>query len=155
MKRLLGSLVAVALATLILIPACEDDPAAPTTGSVAGTVAFEGATWPSTGDIQVSLWANFPPMGAPDAFTEPIAQTTSYDYRFDGLPPGTYAAVLVGWRDPALPPGNDVTIGFYWAYVDSVAVDDSGVPQGPPLPVNVSAGAVGDADITANLDAVP
>lgn len=144
-------------AAVVLMAACEDDknPAKPTTGSIAGTVTFRG-TWPSTGQVQVSLFANFPPTGPPDAYTDPIAPGATYDYRFDGLDPATYPAVVVGWLDPALPPGSEEILGMYWAFVDSVAVDGSGNPRGNPVPVTVRAGEVaGNRDILADLDVAP
>jgi hypothetical protein len=160
MKRLFYVLTISALAALAgVLPACDDDDPAdtgPTTGTVSGTVTFQG-TWPTTptSAVQVSIFASFPPTGAPDDFTDPIAPTGSYDYRFDGLTPGTYAAIVVGWRDTALPPGNDEYLGFHWAFVDSVAVDGSGNPRGMPVPVSVQAGQTVDADIAADLDVAP
>jgi hypothetical protein len=161
MKRLFGFLGMAALVMLVMssMPACDDDdddnPATPTTGSIAGTVNFAG-TWPATGQVQVSVFQNFPPTGAPDAFTDPLDETTTYNYRFDGLDPATYAAVVVGWLDPNLPPGQEKILGFYWAYVDSVAVDNTGTPRGVPLPVAVEAGETADnIDMAGDLDVAP
>ncbi|HXV13443.1 MAG TPA: hypothetical protein VEC56_04495 [Candidatus Krumholzibacteria bacterium] len=160
MKRLFYPLAIAGLAmTLAFLPACDDDDdnpmgGGPTTGTVAGTVTFEG-TWPSVGNVQISVYSTYPPMGPPDAFTDPIPAGTSYDYSIAGLDPGDYAAILVGWRDPADPPGAKV-IGMYWAFVDSVAVDGNGDPVGPPSAVTVEAGQTeSNLDITANLDVAP
>ncbi len=161
MKRLLGFLgtAAVIVFALSSVPACDDDdddnPATPTTGSIAGTINFEG-TWPATGQVQVSVFQNFPPTGAPDAYTDPLEETTTYNYRFDGLDPASYAAVVVGWLDPNLPPGQEKILGFYWAYADSVAVDASGNPRGLPLSVTVEAGETeSNIDMAADLDVAP
>jgi hypothetical protein len=148
--------IAVALAASIVMLACEDDedPAGPATGSIAGTITFQG-TWPTTGNVQLSVFSAFPPTGAPDAFTDPISPTASHDYQIDGLEPGEYAAVVIGWRDPADPPGAK-TIGMYWAFVDSVAVDGSGNPRGFPVPVTVRAGETqNNVDMVADLDVAP
>ncbi len=161
MKRLFhGLAIAVAMATLIgMLPACDDDnnPAGggPTTGTVSGTVTFNG-TWPTTGDVQISVFSTFPPPpGPPDAFTDPIPAAASYDYQIGGLEPGDYAAIVVGWRDPGNPSAAEI-LGMYWAFVDSVAVDSNGDPRGFPLPVTVEAGQTEDnLDITADLDVAP
>jgi hypothetical protein len=150
-------LLAVALATTVGVLACNDDdnPMTPTTGSIAGTITFQG-TWPSSGQVQVSVFANFPPTGPPDAFTNPIAPAATYNYRFDGLDPASYAAVVIGWLDPNLPPGSEEILGMYWAYVDSVAVDGSGNPRGLPRSVTVQAGkTASNIDMMADLDVAP
>ena len=160
MKRLFGliSLAALLMFALSSVPACDDDDdntVLPTTGSIAGTVDFRG-TWPSTGQVQVSVFQTYPPSGPPDAFTDPISQTTSYNYRFDGLDPANYAAVVVGWLDPNLPPGQEKILGYYWANPDSVAVDGNGTPQVLPLSVDVEAGETkNNVDMAADLDVAP
>lgn len=161
MKRLFGFIGMAALTMMVLsaVPACDDDdddnPAAPTTGSITGTVDFRG-TWPTTGQVQVSVFQTYPPSGPPDAFTDPISPTTSYNYRFDGLDPANYAAVVVGWLDPNLPPGQEKILGYYWADTDSVAVDGSGNPQVLPLSVDVEAGETDShIDMAADLDVAP
>lgn len=150
--------MAVALAATVgMISACNDDnnPTMPTTGSLSGTVTFQG-TWPTTGQVQVSLFATLPPMGPPDAYTDPITPGTSYAYRFDGIDPAAYAGIVVGWLDPNLPPGSEKILGMYWADEDSVAVDVSGNPQVAPKSVTVVAGQnKGGLNMVANLDVAP
>lgn len=155
MKRLFhGLAMTVAMAALIgMLPACDDDDdnpmdgGGPTTGSVAGTVTFEGV-WPVSGDVQVSIYSTLPPpffvpMGPPDAFTDPITSgTTTYDYEMSGLDFGTYAGVYVSWRDPANP-ANSKLLGMYWVHVDSLGIVDGGpfdgTPKAPyPAPVTLS-----------------
>ena len=153
--RLFAMAVALA-ATVGMISACNDDnnPAMPTTGTIAGTVAFLG-TWPTTGQVQVSVFLNWPPTGPPDAYSDPIAAGTSYDYRFDGLDPASYAAIVVGWLDPNLPPGQEKILGMY-CDCDTVAVDVSGNPEGMPVAVTVQAGKTKSAvNIAADLDVAP
>ncbi len=160
MKRLFSWLaITVFAASLGFTAACgDDDPAGPTTGTVSGTVTFQGE-WPSIGDVQIALYASLPPMGPPDASTDPIAQTTSYNYSFVGLDPATYDGIVVSWRDPSQPPGTPgaaYTIGMYWADEDSVAVDAGGNPTVMPQPITVTAGSNQTGrDMVANLDVAP
>jgi hypothetical protein len=106
--------------------------------------------------VIVGLYASLPPMGAPDAYTDPIPAGTSYQFSLTGIDPATYDGIVVGWIDPALPPGSEETLGFYWAYEDSVAVDSNGVPRGLPLPITVVAGETkGSLNMVANLDVAP
>jgi hypothetical protein len=168
MKRLLySSSLAVAIAAMCALAACDDDdnPAntGPTTGSVSGTVTFTG-TWPSVGDVQVSVYSTLitppgVPGGPPDGFTDPLNSATdfpTYDYNIAGLDPGDYAAIFVGWRDPADPPGAKL-IGVYWIYVDSLGIAVSGLPKAPgPTAVSIDAGDnLTDLDIVADLDLAP
>lgn len=108
------SLVALA-AMMLFVSACSDDDNptnAPEFGSVAGRVTFVGS-WPSVGDVQVSIWTSWPPAGPPSAATNPIpSASTTYDYKIEGLNKGTYKALTVGWRNPANPAGAKV-LGLY------------------------------------------
>jgi hypothetical protein len=169
MKPLFYALTIACLATtLAVLPACDDDddpmtPGGPTTGSVSGTVTFTG-TWPSVGDVQVSIYSSIVsppgvPGGPPDGFTEPLNSATdypTYNYTLEGLDPGDYAAIFVGWRDPADPPGAKL-IGVYWVYVDSLGIAGSGLPKAPgPATVSIDAGDnLTDLDIVADLDLAP
>ena len=170
MKRLFGFLAVLAAASslALTIPACDDDDdnpvdPVPTTGTVSGTVTFEG-TWPSTGDVQVSIYSAlqpplYVPTGPPDAFTDPITgDPATYDYEFDGLDFGTYAGILVSWRDPNNPSSAQL-LGMYWTYVDSVGIFDSGPFDGAPKPpyptpvtVDVNNPVRENRDIRADLD---
>lgn len=162
--RLLATVVA--MAAVIGISACNDDDnptgGGPTTGTVSGTVTFDG-TWPSTGDVQVSIYSQLPPpfyvpMGPPDAFTNPITGSpTTYNYEMSGLTFGDYAGILVSWRDPANPSGAKL-LGQYWVYVDSLGIVDGGpfdgTPKAPyPTPVTLNSATPkrGHLDIRADL----
>ncbi|MDZ7269299.1 MAG: hypothetical protein ONB48_17945 [candidate division KSB1 bacterium] len=113
-RRFLSAILLLAALSVFLV-ACggDDNPVTPTQqyGSVAGTVTFVG-NWPARGEIQVSIWASWPPAGPPSAATLPISQTTTYNYKIEGLNRGTYKAITVGWRDPANPAGARV-LGIY------------------------------------------
>ncbi len=170
MTRLLNRMTVALAATALLaaFAACDDDDdnptnGGPTTGAVSGTVTFQG-TWPTVGDVQVSMYSSIinppgVPGGPPDAFTDPLDSLTAYptyNYAFEGLDPGDYAAIFVGWRDPADPPGAKL-IGVYWIYVDSLGIAVSGLPKPPgPSSVSVDAGDnLIDLDIVADLDLAP
>ena len=168
MKRAF-SLLALAAATVLTIAtiaSCGDDSSTNVvTGSVSGTVTFQG-TWPSTGHVQVSIFSNlsppdYAPGGPPDGFTTPIApNSTTYAYRIAGLDPGHYSAIYVGWRDAANPSGA-VMIGVYWMYADSLGVVQSGpkvVPKTPgPAPIHLAEPSLNpdSLDIVADLDLTP
>jgi hypothetical protein len=148
----------------VLFNACGDDdnPAGvATTGSVSGTVTFLGE-WPSSGDIQISIYSTLSPpwvpMGPPDAFTDPIQGTPSqYEYKMEGLDKATYAAIYVSWRDPQNP-GASRLLGMYWAYPDSVGIDaQSGLPLEQPAPVSVNSANLNlsNLNIVADLDLAP
>jgi hypothetical protein len=160
MKRSFGALLILVL-TLVAAGCGDDNPAAPNTGSVSGTISFTG-TWPSTGNIQVSIYSNltppYIPMGAPDAFSDPIAgPVTSFDYQLDGLAMGTYSAIYVGWRDPANPSGARL-IGMYWTTPGDPGIDGTtGLPSAPPSTIVINSGSLNHSglDITADMDLIP
>ncbi len=104
------------VAMMVFMVACSDDDSNPIEpsefGSVSGAIAFTGA-WPTIGDVQVSIWATWPPAGPPSAATDPIpAGSTTFNYKIEGLNKGTYKALTVGWRNPANPRGAKV-LGLY------------------------------------------
>jgi len=113
-RKNLFSLAALA-ALILFVTACSDDDnptKPPEFGSVAGRVTFVGA-WPATGNVQVSIWASWPPAGPPSAATDPIPSgSVTFDYKIDGLNKGLYKALTVGWRNPANPAGAKV-LGIY------------------------------------------
>ncbi|MCB0288391.1 MAG: hypothetical protein KDE57_17140 [Calditrichaeota bacterium] len=126
----------------------DDDPTAPDTGSVSGTVTFVG-TWPASREVQVSIYQNlsapYIPMAAPDGFTDPIASgTTTYNYTLEGLEKGTYTAIYVSARDPQNPAATQL-IGMYWQFTDSVGVFPT--PQG-----NLPDQAFGPKSVTIDND---
>jgi hypothetical protein len=149
--------------TLVVIIAfflgCSDDKNPVQTqqyGTISGTVKLVGA-WPATGNVQVSIWANWPPTSAPAGASAIFTSgQNSQTYKIEGLNKGAYPVVTVGWRDPASPATAKV-LGIYWANSDSVGVADgrgitlSGVQA---LPVNVADGNMTwtNVNIKANLD---
>jgi hypothetical protein len=140
--RLRNAAVLAAAFTVAAIVSCGDDSSTGTgpTGSIAGTVTFRN-TFPATGNIFITVFSQYPPTGAPDAFTNPITEamlspTRTYDFTISGLETGTYKAVLIGWRGGV---GNDKCMGLYWAFPDSVGIGADCVAQAPgPLAVAVN-----------------
>lgn len=131
----------VAALSLAVITSCGDDSAGTSpTGSISGTITFRG-DFPSTGDVLVTVFAQYPPTGAPDSFTNPIRKNQlgpnrTFHYKISGLETGTYKAVLVGWRGGV---SNDKCTGLFWAFPDSVGIDADCVAQAPgPLAVEVN-----------------
>ena len=137
MKRICVRGAVALMATLSLAAAIScggDDNSTGTgpTGTISGTVTFRG-TWPATGGIFITVFAQYPPTGAPDAFTNPITESMlgpgrTYDYEISGLETGTYKAVLIGWRGGV---GNDKCTGLYWEFPDSLGIDGDCVAQAP------------------------
>ena len=123
-------------------------------GQISGTITFVG-TWPSGGDVQVSIWASFPPAGPPAAATEPLAPGETVAYEIPGLSKGTYPAVTVGWRDPNNPMGGKI-LGIYWAQSDSLGVASDG-SLATPISIEISDAQLdwSNVDIKANLDIAP
>jgi uncharacterized protein (DUF2141 family) len=128
--------------TLVMLASCGSDSSTGNgpTGAISGTITFRNQ-WPSTGAIFVTVFTQYPPTGSPDGFTNAITENMlgagrTYKYKVDGLETGTYKAVLVGWRGGV---GNDVCMGLYWAFPDSVGLAPGFcVAQDPgPLPVTV------------------
>jgi hypothetical protein len=167
MKRVFSvSPLAAAVVLAAAVGACGDD-SNPTdgggAGSVSGKVTFVGGPWPATGEVQVSIYSSltppdYAPTGPPDAFTNPIAPTIEYNYRLDGLDNGSYAGVLVSWRDPANPSGARM-LGLYWIYPDSVAIEPGGLAAKAPGPTTIVINSTNPShpglDITADLDLAP
>lgn len=138
---------------------CSDDKnpvQTPQFGEVSGTVKLVGA-WPATGNVQVSIWANWPPTSAPagaSAVFTPGPNTQTY--KIEGLNKGSYPVVTVGWRDPANPSGAKV-LGIYWTNSDSVGIADGRgitVAGVQPLPVDIADAKMtwSNINIKANLD---
>ncbi|MFH1754190.1 MAG: hypothetical protein ABIA59_00660 [Candidatus Latescibacterota bacterium] len=156
--------IAAMIALMALLGACGDDDnptIVPTTGSVAGTVTFSGE-WPSTGEVQVSIYSSLSPpwvpMGPPEAFTDPIlGAPAQYNYKMEGLDKATYAAVYVSWRDPQNPAASRL-LGMYWAFTDSVGINaQSGLPSVQPTSVTIDNAKLNHTglDITVDLDLAP
>lgn len=146
---------------ILAATACKDDNnpvAVQEFGEITGKVNFVG-TWPQTGEVQVSIWASWPPAGPPAAATDAIpADVSSFDYKIEGLSKGMYPVVTVGWRDPSNPAGAKV-LGIYWDQTDSLGVDGLGNPI--VAPEEIKAIEIKDGqmvftniDIKANLDIV-
>ena len=165
--RIVCSLVIVCAAIILFgfLAGCDEDdgPAeGEEFGEISGTITFAG-TWPSTGDVQVSIWSRLSedgqPFMAPDGKTEPLARPegNTIAYKIQELSKGTYLAVTLGWRDPNNPMAGGKVLGVYWAQADSVGVDSEGLIAVTPTPIEISDDKLvwSNIDIKANLDIVP
>jgi hypothetical protein len=149
----------VALSLLVFAAtSCSDDEnplATQEFGEISGKVTFVG-NWPQTGDVQISIWASWPPTGPPAAATDPLQTgVASVDYKIEGLSKGMYPVITAGWRDPNNPQGAKV-IGIYWDQSDSLGVDGLGNPMVAPRAIEIkdSQMVFQNIDIKANLDIV-
>lgn len=164
MNRLAKLTMSIFATLLVVATACDDDDGmmgtVPTTGSVSGTVTFNGS-WPATGDVQISVYTSLAPpwvpMGPPEASSEVITGSpATLDYKIEGLDKASYAAVFVGWRDPLNPMGARL-IGMFWMHADSVGINAmTGLPHQQPTGFVVADGNLDnpDHDITADLDLI-
>ena len=162
MKRRLATVAAVlmALFTLVVVASCGDDDSTGTapTGSIAGTVTFRGP-WPATGEIYITVFAQYPPTGAPDAFGNPILENQlgpgrTYDYELSGIEAGTYQAVLIGWRAGI---GSDFCTGLYWGNPDSLGIDSNCTAQapGPSAVTVIKDKTVSNVNMVSDLTLIP
>jgi hypothetical protein len=158
--RLTVAAVVMALCMLVVAASCGDDDSTGTgaTGSISGTLTFRGP-WPATGEIYVTVFAQYPPTGAPDAFSNPIGENQlspdrTYNYKLSGLEAGTYKSVLVGWREGI---GADFCTGLFWVYPDSLGIDASCNAQAPgPSAVTVTKNkTVTHVDMVSDLTLIP
>ncbi len=151
-------LLSVILSFTLIFWGCEKDSTGPENdfGSVSGKINFIG-TWPSNGDIQVSIYSAWPPMGPPDVATDPLPSgSNSQSYKIEGISKGDYSAIVVGWRDPADPAGAKI-IGIYHQNANSAGVDATGLPTVAPTAINISNSNLNftTIDMQANLDIAP
>ena len=160
---LLGGVLAAGLMTAGCDDDDDDNPMnsdVPRTGSLAGEVTFQG-TWPTTGDVQVSVYgdlnAPWVPMGPPEQSTDPFSGTPSTaSYVLDGLEEGTYDAIYVSWRDPANPSQTRL-IGMYGPDAGDPGIAASGLPIEEPGGVEITSATLDleGLDITASFDLLP
>ncbi len=162
MKRSVFSAIVLLAGSSVFLFACggDDNLVTPAQqyGSVSGTVTFVG-NWPATGEVQISIWPSWPPAGPPSAATLPIAKTTTYKYKIEGLNRGIYKAITAGWRDPANPAGARV-LGIYINDPNNsgVSIDANGRPTyATPTPVEIADGKMDHTglDIKADLAFAP
>ena len=106
---------------LFLTIGCEDETASevetqPVSGVVSGSINFSG-TWPDSGTVLLTLDSKFPPMGPPAGSVSIMSSdlvNNSYDYEFENLPFGEYAALLVSyWPNGYSSNETYETLGIY------------------------------------------
>ncbi len=82
---------------------------------IAGTITFEGTWPPNTGEVRIVVFYSFPPDDLADlaAFSEPVpVGAESHNYSII-LEPGTYEAVIAGWRSTTEFWDFDNILGFF------------------------------------------
>lgn len=145
----------IATLTIGFVSGCGDDDnpvESEELGEISGTVNFVGS-WPEIGEIQISVWANWPPAGPPAGFSDPfISGEGSQTFHIEGLSKGSYPVISVGWRDPANPAEARI-LGIYWEG-EGLGVDEMGMPTAPPLSIEIADDKLvwTGVNITANLD---
>ena len=152
--------VLMALCVLVVVASCggDDSTGNAPTGSISGTITFRGA-WPATGDIYITVFAKYPPTGAPDAFSNSIPESQlgpgrTYNYKVSSIEAGTYQAVLIGWREGV---GADFCTGAYWLHPDSLGVDAACTVQapGPSAVTVIKDKTVGNLNMVSDLTLIP
>lgn len=80
--------------------ACDDSAPASSSApppAIEGTITYDGAV---AGDLQVAVFATFPPHGEPLAIKRVAGPTFPYHYSIEGLPPGRYFVLAMVDADP-------------------------------------------------------
>jgi hypothetical protein len=109
----------------------NEEEAAPTTGTISGTVTFAGTPPENIVEIEVSIFAKLDeqgrPSGPPDYYSEPFTQFTgNVPYKISGVSFGTYKLAAVGYKKPDAPVGTAQTVlGMYGFKPPSDNVPDS------------------------------
>tara|TARA_B100000029_G_C17592584_1_gene963017 strand:+ start:196 stop:777 length:582 start_codon:yes stop_codon:yes gene_type:complete len=90
----------------ILFSSCEDNtgPSLAENASIGGSIYFiSPENWPSSGDITISISAEWPPDGPPIAYqviTISDLVESKFNYNFDNISFGVYSAIAVAWENP-------------------------------------------------------
>lgn len=151
----------------VLSNGCGDDNGVSSEfATVKGTIAFENAVmWPDSGLVLVTIWpvgiwTEFGPIGPPAGVDtlQKVAGQDKYAYEFEGVSPGTYSAIAVGWEHPDENRPRETrvaTLGVYWGNPDSVSVGLN-IPQSPfvgppPAEFTVDKGDVVTFDFKADF----
>ncbi len=159
-KQLLMFFLVMMLAVATVGCSEESTEPTPTTGTISGKITFDG-TWPTTGNVQVSVYTTvappaYVPAGPPEQSSDPIAEGTEYNFSFEGLDFSSYAAVFVSWRDPANPAGA-LLLGMYQADASNSGMNAFGLPVAEPTAITLSAdnADVSNIDIKADFNLLP
>ncbi|MBT3215937.1 MAG: hypothetical protein HOD97_00995 [Candidatus Marinimicrobia bacterium] len=151
--KLITNLTAFSLASVLFFSiACDEnvtDPD-PESATISGTVTFSGI-WPDTGDVSISLQTNWPPTGAPYAYTAITSAELSsnqYSYLFEEVAFGTYKSIAVSWLDPTdtSPMTNQHILGAYGATTQAYFMDADS------LVLSVDNAELSELDFNSNLD---
>jgi hypothetical protein len=116
-------------AGLVLAAGCSDSSSDEASlATVHGTVTLHG-DWPSTGEVQVSLFSmwhpelavNIAPQGPPDFTTDALSSPDStqqvhvVSYEILDINPGSYPSLVVGWRDGGQSGLDEPVLGLFGA----------------------------------------
>lgn len=152
MKHLVYSIALLMLFGVFVGCGNDDDDTTSEFATIHGVITFDNTDlWPDGGELQVTIFAEGAwvdvgdqrvPTGAPYNATNPVVLEkipgqNQYEYQIDGLAPGTYSALAVGWRPPnadELPATQrTATLGCHWDNPNEVSTGLR-VPLPPPAP---------------------
>tara|TARA_Y100000590_G_C15713605_1_gene1011131 strand:+ start:767 stop:1204 length:438 start_codon:yes stop_codon:yes gene_type:complete len=99
---------------ILFIIGCDNStaPETPESATISGTITFTG-TWPTSGEVTVSLNAMWPPQGAPAAYaviTSSDVVNDTYTYTFENVTFGTYPAIAVAHDNGSGNPATSKTV---------------------------------------------
>tara|TARA_B100002051_G_C16739729_1_gene643479 strand:+ start:3466 stop:3894 length:429 start_codon:yes stop_codon:yes gene_type:complete len=140
MKHITKHFILPFLSILLFLVGCEDnnteEPNAVETGTLSGAITFSG-TWPDSGEVLLTLDTQYPPMGPP-AGSRSIQSNqlvdNKYDYYFEGLAFGDYAALTVTYWPNDYSSGSS-NYSLLASYINTISLS----VESPELTIDLNA----------------
>lgn len=128
------------LSILLFVAGCEDNNTeesnGPETGTLSGGITFSGS-WPDSGAVLLTLDTQYPPMGPP-AGSRTIQDNqlvdNKYDYYFEGLAFGDYAALTVTYWPSGYSSGSN-NYSLLGSYINTISL----AVESPELTIDFNA----------------